>query len=149
MHGLRVAELVRWKWDQIDLDKEEVYVLRRKGSRSKLHYLEDEECKLLARLPGEHKGWVFRSERAGNPRMSEAGFRKLIAGAGIAAGFDFRVHPHMLRHGCGYWKHKCGWSSIDVQNWLGHVNIQHTVGYVAVDADAFRRARAREKRDGR
>jgi hypothetical protein len=31
-----------------------------------------------------------------------AGFRKMIARLGVAARFDFPVHPHMLRHACGY-----------------------------------------------
>jgi type 1 fimbriae regulatory protein FimB/type 1 fimbriae regulatory protein FimE len=145
-HGLRVSELVRLKWDQVNLKDEDLWVIRRKGSKDSMHYLEDDEVAALKKLPGEHKGWVFRSERKGNPRMTESGFRKMVQRAGADANFDFIVHPHMLRHGCGFYKHKKGWPTIDVKNWLGHVDIRHTVHYVAEDSEAFRRARAREKK---
>ena len=34
--------------------------------------------------------------------MTAAGFRKLLSRIGGAAEFPFPVHPHMLRHACGY-----------------------------------------------
>jgi hypothetical protein len=34
--------------------------------------------------------------------MSVEGFRKMVRRAGEAAGLPFTVHPHMLRHACGY-----------------------------------------------
>jgi type 1 fimbriae regulatory protein FimB/type 1 fimbriae regulatory protein FimE len=42
----------------------------------------------------------IRRER-GAP-FSTAGFAKLVERAGTAAGFAFEVHPHMLRHACGF-----------------------------------------------
>ena len=45
------------------------------------------------------------------------------ARAGIAAKFKFGVHPHMLRHACGY-----ALANRSRHN-LGHKNIQHTVRY--------------------
>ena len=44
--------------------------------------------------------FIFTSER-GAP-FTTAGFRKMIARLGVVAGFGFLVHPHMLRHACGY-----------------------------------------------
>src|SRR6516162_7319601 len=44
--------------------------------------------------------FIFTSER-GAP-FTSAGFRKMIARLGVVASFDFPVHPHMLRHACGY-----------------------------------------------
>jgi site-specific recombinase XerD len=43
---------------------------------------------------------IFVSER-GAP-MARAGFQRRVERAGVAAGFDFPVHPHMLRHECRY-----------------------------------------------
>ena len=31
-----------------------------------------------------------------------AGFRKLLARTGEGSEFPFPIHPHMLRHACGY-----------------------------------------------
>ena len=44
--------------------------------------------------------FVFTSER-GAP-FGTAGFARMIERAGIEAKFGFKVHPHMLRHACGY-----------------------------------------------
>jgi hypothetical protein len=34
--------------------------------------------------------------------MTAAGFRKMLACTGEISNLGFPVHPHMLRHGCGY-----------------------------------------------
>jgi hypothetical protein len=39
----------------------------------------------------------------------------------------FPVHPHMLRHGCGYALANAGHDTRALQAYLGHKNIQHTV----------------------
>ncbi len=44
--------------------------------------------------------FIFVSER-GAP-FTVAGLAKLIERAGNAAKIGFKVHPHMLRHACGY-----------------------------------------------
>ena len=44
--------------------------------------------------------FVFTSER-GAP-FTTAGFARMVERAGSAAKFGFKVHPHMLRHACGY-----------------------------------------------
>ena len=146
-HGFRVSELVRLKWDQIMFDEEDIKVIRRKGSQSGLHPMEEDEIKALLKLGGDRKGWVFRTEREGNPRMTENGFFKMLRRAGKAAGFDFDVHPHMLRHGCGYLMNRENRTTRTIQDWLGHKNIQHTVRYTALSADHFRRQGIGRKRN--
>jgi len=42
------------------------------------------------------------SSRAVNGTMPRAGFAKMVARLGVEAKFKFGVHPHMLRHACGY-----------------------------------------------
>ena len=44
--------------------------------------------------------FVFVSER-GDP-FSNRGFQATVERAGKAAGFGMKIHPHMLRHACGY-----------------------------------------------
>jgi Phage integrase family len=44
--------------------------------------------------------YVFVSERLAP--LSVAGYQRMVARAGEAAGFPFLVHSHMLRHSCGY-----------------------------------------------
>ena len=70
--------------------------------------------------------------------MSPAGFRKMVARLGEAAGLDFPVHPHMLRHACGYKLANDGQDTRALQLYLGHKNIQHTVRYTQLDAGRFK-----------
>ena len=80
--------------------------------------------------------FVFTSER-GAP-FSTAGFAKMIERAGIAAGFDFKAHPQMLRHACGFALANAGHDTRSLQAYLGHRNIQHTVRYTELAPDRFK-----------
>ena len=80
--------------------------------------------------------FIFTSER-GAP-LTTAGFRKLIARLGLAAKFDFPVHPHMLRHACGYQLANRGVDTRSLQAYLGHRNIQHTVRYTELAPARFK-----------
>jgi tripartite-type tricarboxylate transporter receptor subunit TctC len=54
------------------------------------------------------------------------------------AKMPFPVHPHMLRHGCGYALANAGHDTRALQAWLGHKNIQHTVRYTELAPDRFK-----------
>jgi type 1 fimbriae regulatory protein FimB/type 1 fimbriae regulatory protein FimE len=92
----------------------------------------------LRRLKRETKlsPFVFVSER-GAP-FTVAGFQKLVARAGETAGFTFKVHPHMLRHACGFTLANAGHDTRSLQAYLGHRNIQHTVRYTELSPDRFK-----------
>lgn len=141
-HGLRVSELVGWQWDQVDLQAGTVYIRRRKGSKSGVHPLERDEIKALKTLAPparDRHGPVFRNERGGP--LSESGFFKILARAAAAAGLSFPVHPHMLRHACGFEMTRAAHPTRIVQDWLGHKNIQHTVRYTELDPERFRKGK--------
>jgi site-specific recombinase XerD len=57
---------------------------------------------------------------------------------GKAAGLDFAVHPHMLRHACGYKLANDGVDTRSLQAYLGHSNIQNTTRYTALAPDRFK-----------
>jgi site-specific recombinase XerD len=80
--------------------------------------------------------FVFVSER-GSP-FSTAGFAKMIEHVGAAAGLDFKVHPHMLRHACGFALANAGHDTRALQAYLGHRNIQHTVRYTELAPTRFK-----------
>ena len=69
--------------------------------------------------------FVFVSER-GDP-FSNRGFQATVERAGKAAGFAMKIHPHMLRHACGYKLANDGVDTRTIQAYLGHKSIQHTV----------------------
>jgi site-specific recombinase XerD len=138
-HGLRAAELVSLRWDAIDFNHGQIHVARVKGSAASVHMLAGVELRALRRLQREQEPkstFVFTSER--DAPFTTAGFRKMVARLGTAAGFDFHAHPHMLRHACGYKLANDGVDTRSLQAYLGHKNIQHTVRYTELAPTRFK-----------
>jgi type 1 fimbriae regulatory protein FimB/type 1 fimbriae regulatory protein FimE len=61
----------------------------------------------------------------------------IVAAAGEVAGLPFPVHPHMLRHACGFYLANKGVDTRALQQYLGHRNIQHTVRYTELTPQRF------------
>jgi integrase len=88
------------EWSQIDFKAAVLHVRRAKKGTPATHTLRGDELRALRKLQRESpaSSFVFVSER-GSP-FSPAGFAKMVERAGAEAGFDFKAHPHMLRHAC-------------------------------------------------
>src|SRR5215472_12097496 len=94
-HGLRAAELVDLRWDQIDLGRNAcLHVRRVKNGLPSVHPLQGDEMRALRALKRE-SSFVFISER-GVP-FTKAGLRQDGRAIGRRGRFKFGVHPHMLR----------------------------------------------------
>src|SRR5206468_6556156 len=137
-HGLRASELVALRWDQVDLQAGLLHVSRAKNGIASVHPLRGPELRVLRKLTREYPDapYVFSSERKG-PLTTDA-VRKIVTRAGEVAGFTFPVHPHMLRHACGYKLANDGHDTRSIQHYLGHKNIQHTVRYTELSPARFR-----------
>jgi type 1 fimbriae regulatory protein FimB len=68
--------------------------------------------------------------------FSKRDFQALVERAARAAGFDMKIHPHMLRHSCGYKLANDGIDTRTIQS-LGHKSIQHTGLIHRIRADAL------------
>lgn len=136
-HGLRATEAVSLTWEQIDLKSGRINVQRLKGSEDSIQVMEADEVRLLKKLHTESPDnrFVFMTER--KAPMTADGFLKLVARLGKVAGFTFKVHPHMLRHGAGHALASANISTRTIQAMLGHKNIQHTVRYTTISNPAF------------
>jgi hypothetical protein len=62
----------------------------------------------------------------------------LVERAGKATGFDMKIHPHMLRHACGFKLANDGVDTRTIQAYLGHKSIQHTVRYTELAPTRFK-----------
>ena len=136
-HGLRVSELVSLRWEQIDLKQGLLLVNRMKNGAPSSHPIRGPEIRALRRLKRDYPDtpYVFVTERKGP--LTTSTVRKLITRAGKKAGFDFPVHPHMLRHACGFKLANEGHDTRSLQQYLGHKNIQHTVRYTELTSKRF------------
>ncbi len=136
-HALRVAELVALRWDQVSLSQGLLHVTRAKNGTSSTHPLRGPEIRALRKLMRDYPDtpYVFVTERKGP--LTTSAVRKIIARAGERAGIGFPVHPHMLRHACGFKLANDGHDTRAIQHYLGHKNIQHTVRYTELAPDRF------------
>jgi type 1 fimbriae regulatory protein FimE len=116
-----------------------LHVNRLKNGMPSTHPLLGPELRALRRLQREYAGraYVFTTERRGP--LTDSAVRKIVARAGREAKLGFPVHPHMLRHACGFKLANEGHDTRAIQHYLGHRNIQHTVGYTELAADRFKK----------
>jgi type 1 fimbriae regulatory protein FimB/type 1 fimbriae regulatory protein FimE len=92
----------------------------------------------LQRLQREYpvSPFVFQSSRKGP--LANDSIAGIVEQAGELAGLPFPTHPHMLRHGTGYYLANKGVDTRTIQAYLGHRNIQHTVRYTELAPGRFK-----------
>jgi integrase len=138
-HGLRASELIALRWDQIDLKAGTLHVARLKHGSPSTHPLRGPELRGLRawkREQAEATPYVFTSLRGGP--MTRRTVHHVVAEAAKAAGIEFPVHPHMLRHATGFYLANAGQGTRAIQLYLGHRNIQHTVRYTELSVNRFK-----------
>jgi site-specific recombinase XerD len=137
-HGLRVSELVSLRWDQVDLATAHLHVSRLKRGRDSHHPISGPELRAFRQLKREQllgSRFIFVSER-GAP-LTPRGFAQILSRAAASIDFPFSIHPHMLRHACGFKLANDGHDTRALQDYLGHRQIQHTVRYTELASDRF------------
>ena len=146
IHGLRVSELCNLRLQDLDLISNKLYVNRLKNGFSVQHPIQPREqsalVSWLAMRPQyleADSDFLFLSRQGG--RLSRQQMHRLIREYGELAGLNVSVHPHMLRHSCGYALADDGIDTRLIQDYLGHRNIQNTVIYTASNAKRFRSIR--------
>jgi type 1 fimbriae regulatory protein FimB/type 1 fimbriae regulatory protein FimE len=136
-HGLRASELCELQWSDVEFESATLHLRRAKGGANSIHPLLGDELRALRALKRDAKSpFIFVSER-GAP-FSVSGLAKLIERAGIEAKMPFKVHPHMLRHACGYALANKGTDTRTLQAYLGHRSIQSTVRYTELAPGRFK-----------
>jgi integrase len=138
-HGLRAGEASLLKWDAVMFDEGKISIARLKGSQSGVHRLQPDELEALMKLRENHSNsyHLFVGERS--KKLTPGAIAKIMVRAGELADLPLPVHPHMLRHSCGYYLAEQGLPTRDIQEYLGHKNIQHTVRYTAANPARFDR----------
>ena len=142
IHGFRASEICRLQISDIDWRSKGIYIHRLKKGFSTTHPLLNKEIQALKRwldirdeYPQSTSEWLFLS-RKGNP-LSRQQFYQIISASGDQAGLPLEIHPHMLRHSCGFALANMGIDTRLIQDYLGHRNIRHTVWYTASNAGRF------------
>ena len=138
-HGLRAVEICDLEWSQVEMGRAAtLHVRRAKHGKPAAHPIRGGEMRALRELKRQFpdSAFVFATERGGP--FSPDAVNRLIKRIGERAGFPFQVHAHMLRHGCGYALANAGHDTRQIQDWLGHQSIQHTVRYTELSPTRFK-----------
>lgn len=142
-HGLRVSEACGLKLDQVDTESRVLHVARLKGGLSTTHPLRSDELRVIktwlterARMKPDGKVFFISEQRTPLHRST---VNLAMKKYGELAALPLAVHPHMLRHACGYALADQGADTRLIQDYLGHRNIQHTVRYTATNPARFER----------
>jgi integrase/recombinase XerC len=129
--GIRVSELAALRIDDIDLIKPAITV-RGKGRVEREIALEKKGIhalkSYLAIRPDSISTRVFLNYQ-GEP-ISERGIRKLVVKYRKEAGITKKASCHTLRHTFATYKAEKGVSAYQLQQWLGHANLNTTQIYV-------------------
>jgi len=131
-HGMRVSEAVDLRRDEIDLDRSRLWVRRLKSGLSVEQPIPGDELRAIRRYLATRADalpWLFISER-GQP-LTRQSVNYLLATASVRAKLA-PVHPHMLRHSCGFHLANRGYDLRLIQDYLGHRDPKHTVHYTRV-----------------
>ena len=136
--GLRLSEAVNLK--QEDILEEGFLRVTRKGGREDFVPVEDEVIRGLRdyiECKGQNGTYVFAGKGEDAPmapRTAQGIVKSLCQRAGMPD-----VHVHSLRHTVGYQLRKMGASERDIQDVLGHQNIQTTAMYTHLVAEDLRK----------
>ncbi|AVJ19039.1 tyrosine-type DNA invertase [Serratia rhizosphaerae] len=143
IHGLRVSELRGLRLEDIDLNTNRLHVARLKNGFSVQHPIQIRERLAIKQWLSQRpryleadSPWLFLSRHGG--QISRQQLYRLMKNYGQLAGISVQVHPHMLRHSCGFALADKGVDTRLIQDYLGHRNIQNTVIYTASNVERFR-----------
>lgn len=136
-HGLRASEACALKWAQIDFMQATIHVNRSKCGISTTHPLHGPTLRALRQLRRDNPdhAYVFITEN-GTP-MTIRSVHSIASRAGDIAKLGLSVHPHMLRHSCGYYLACKGTDTRAIQQYLGHKSIESTALYTALSPNRF------------
>jgi type 1 fimbriae regulatory protein FimB len=144
-HGLRVSELCSMKLTDINLRTKAFHVPRAKGCDDAAHELWNGESSAIkawlverAKMnPPESCDTLFISER--RKPLSPVTVHLMVRLIAEAAGLGhLEVHPHMLRHSCGFYLINKPTDVRTIQGYLGHRSISSTIRYTRLDSRRFK-----------
>ncbi len=129
--GLRVDELRRLQWTDIDCDRRTIRIDQGKGHKDRYTVLAQRAIVVLDpyRSEGHSQRWIFPGAKAGHC-LSESCLQRAYTRTKTAAGITKRGGIHALRHAFATHLIEQGAALPVVQQLMGHRSVQTTMRYV-------------------
>jgi integrase/recombinase XerC len=133
--GLRVSELAKVRWRDLDMDEGMLRVVSGKGGKTRLVPVGSRAVSALEALREQEKPqsddplWLGR----GGQPITTGGVRARIRRRARQQGVWQRVYPHLLRHSCASHLLESSGDLRAVQELLGHADIGTTQIYTHLD----------------
>lgn len=131
--GLRVSEVVRLRWEDVDLERGTLRVVDAKGAKDRYVVFPHVMKAILEQLSelADGRGWVFPSPegiRHLSPRTAQRSMQRALE----LAGLNKRVTCHSLRHAYATHLLEGGTDVRVIQRLLGHARLETTTLYTHV-----------------
>jgi site-specific recombinase XerD len=146
--GLRVSELVRLRWQDLDAERGLIHVRGGKGRKDRYTLYSrraDELARALAdaAAPGSApaSAWVFPGARR-ERHLTSRSAQKIVSRAAARAGIRKKVTPHTLRHSFATHLLEGGTDLRYIQELLGHASARTTQIYTHVSNRELGRIRS-------
>ncbi|WP_419194348.1 tyrosine-type recombinase/integrase [Novipirellula herctigrandis] len=136
--GMRVSEVVKVRWQDIDFDRNQIFIRQGKGRADRHVRLPQCYRKLLGELGNDRQGdeFLFPSESLSDRRsgrhLSPRTVQRVMKNACEVAGIKKKATPHSLRHAFATHSFEDGCDIRRIQTVLGHVRLETTTIYVKV-----------------
>ena len=130
--GLRVGEVVRLKWQDLDFEEKTVFVHNGKNYKDRYTILSDKAITHLQKYKAQYqtKDWVFESPTGDH--YSERSVQLFFAEALAKAHINKPLSTHSLRHGFATQLLKANTDLDFVRKVMGHASIKTTQIYLHV-----------------
>lgn len=139
--GARKSEILKARWENVDLEKQILTVPLSKSGKARYISLSSQACEILCKMrtmPG-HLGsqWLFPGRDSHNRPLKniQAAWQRIRAGLGLDM---YRIHD--LRHSFASFLAASGHSLYEVQKMLGHADPRTSMRYAHLHQEQLVRA---------
>jgi len=124
--GVRVSELIKIKVSELDFDRCQIRITEGKGKKDRIvPFPNDFKETLAMHVHGvQAKGGSHLFESSWKRPYTDRGIRKILALYTKAAGIEYSISPHTLRHFLFTWLKKQGIEDAMIQPYSGHESRQ-------------------------
>ncbi|MBS1266571.1 MAG: Tyrosine recombinase XerA [Candidatus Woesearchaeota archaeon] len=130
--GLRLSEALALKVNDLELESSIGWVRSGKGGKDRLFILSDSLCREIQEYIDDNQIEKYIFLGYGQKPMCSRNAQKIVKRASLAANIRKKVSPHTLRHTFATHLLESGVGIRQIQELLGHANLQTTQIYTKV-----------------